>query len=92
MHHVRISRLPCVWDNKGNLENLMFDENDDPVAIDSLISCFDPSVAKDAFATYIDRVRELVHHVHASADQESAAMKRIRDVFLKSVSINTGTS
>ena len=38
----RQNRLPCVWDNKGNMENLMFDDNADPVAIDSMISCFDP--------------------------------------------------
>lgn len=75
-------RLPFIWDNRGNLENIMFDVAGEPYAIDSVVSCFDPTAAPDSFAVYKDRVREVVYHVHNSIDGENEAFNKLRSLFL----------
>ena len=72
-------RLPCVWDNKGNLENVMFAPNGDPLAIDTMISTFDPSA--HTFQVYLARVRSLISRLCAAPASPSPEFERIRALF-----------
>eukprot|EP00051_Salpingoeca_urceolata_P016943 m.228034 g.228034 ORF g.228034 m.228034 type:complete len:575 (+) comp18824_c0_seq2:214-1938(+) len=76
-------RLPCLWDNEGNAGNLMFNKSGDPVAIDSLVSCFDPEVGKVAFKAYLGRVRELLETIADDPGSEHPRVMRIRNMLLK---------
>eukprot|EP00054_Salpingoeca_dolichothecata_P017723 m.107273 g.107273 ORF g.107273 m.107273 type:complete len:641 (-) comp22570_c1_seq1:682-2604(-) len=76
-------RLPSVWDNQGNTENLMFNSEHNPVAIDSMVSCFDPEVGKKSFDLYLSRVEDLIGKLTRNPEDPHSSITRVRDLFLK---------
>ena len=52
-------RLPTIFDNGGNTENIMFDHEGNPVAIDSMVSCFDPECRMKQFIAVFSKAQEL---------------------------------
>ena len=62
-----MDRLPCIWGNDGNSENVMIDAEDRVVAIDSMMSAFDPHEPRSAplFGEYKRKVAALVGEVCA---------------------------
>lgn len=44
-------RLPCIWDNKGNPGNVMFDAStNEPISIDNMMFCLDPHMKEQGEA------------------------------------------
>lgn len=56
-------------------------DSNDPIAIDTMISCFDPSAK--TFPVYLQRVQRLVRHVCQSPKEPAPEFLRIRDLFTK---------
>jgi len=77
-------RLPCIWGNDGNSENVMIDAEDRVVAIDSMMSAFDPHDPRSAplFGEYKRKVAALVGEVCASPRAPHAAFAPLRRLLL----------
>jgi len=73
-------RLPCVFDNGGNTENIMFGDDGEVIAIDSMVSCFaiDEPAARTLFDAFCGRVSELVSSASAQPDVPQPAFEAVR--------------
>jgi len=69
-------RIPLIWDNEGNPENILFtkqknitqQEGDNliamqPVAIDNSVTSIDPTVFRENYEEYLDKVRYVINEV-----------------------------
>lgn len=78
-------RLPCVWDNSGNPENLMFDGDGNLVAIDNMITGFDPDQNKATranFDKFAGNVERLLHDIALDKPNEPhPLLTKIRRLF-----------
>jgi ankyrin repeat protein len=74
-------RFPVVWDNEGNLGNLLFDESGAIVAIDQMLIAIDSENENPLLQKYLDRVDGFLAKVcgAASADAAAPALKPIQD-------------
>mmetsp|Transcript_35699 Transcript_35699/g.70670 ORF Transcript_35699/g.70670 Transcript_35699/m.70670 type:complete len:524 (-) Transcript_35699:195-1766(-) len=74
-------RLPCIWDNKGNPENLMLDLDVNAqyplVTIDNQMSCI-PRESGKLREAYFEKVRQATEATVLSPDVEHAAFAQVR--------------
>ena len=73
-------RLPCVFDNGGNTENIMLTDDGDVIAIDSMCSTFniDEPKARAQFDAFRGRVAALVASVMAAPDEPHPSFGSVR--------------
>lgn len=78
-------RLPCVFQNGGNTENVMIADDGSVVAIDSMISGFDISnpAAREQFEAFLKRVGALVASTLAAPTTPLAEFSAVRELLLK---------
>eukprot|EP01052_Picozoa_sp_SAG31_P038575 SAG31_NODE_5180_length_2695_cov_2.182203_3_plen_231_part_01 len=77
-------RLPAVWDNDGNTENLMIAEADNvPIAIDTMVNCFDAVVGARSFEKLCSHVAALAQDLAVEPRRASKAVDRFRQLLLK---------
>ena len=79
-------RLPCVFDNGGNTENIMLSDGGEVIAIDSMISCFDATASAEAraqFDRFLARVAALVAACVEKPDEPHPAFAAVRTLLLK---------
>lgn len=73
-----------IWDNEGNLANLIFQEGDEGLVfgIDQGVTCLHPVVRKVGLENYLQRVKELIRCIVNNPDKECPQVKKVRDLIL----------
>jgi hypothetical protein len=69
-------RLPALWDNTGNLENITVSENSEIVGIDNGTACL--NLNSPGFQRYQDRVSRFLGALLADPTQETPEIARVR--------------
>eukprot|EP00026_Physarum_polycephalum_P009045 Phypoly_transcript_09156.p1 GENE.Phypoly_transcript_09156~~Phypoly_transcript_09156.p1 ORF type:complete len:389 (+),score=89.44 Phypoly_transcript_09156:158-1324(+) len=77
-------RIPLIWDNKGNPENILFTTSHKrkelfPFAIDNTITSIDPSLEEN-FSEYMDKVRYVINEV-CRAWNQPPVFRNVRETF-----------
>jgi len=73
-------RLPCIWENHGNPQNLMLNiDSGDLIAIDNHVSCIPHGEIREK---YLEKVRATTRAVAGAPEVEHPAFARVR-TFLK---------
>jgi len=77
-------RIPLIWDNTGNPDNILFTKyktrHVHPVAIDSTVTSIDPAMFDDSFLEYLDKVRYIVNEICQGAGVPEV-FEGVRDSF-----------
>jgi len=76
-------RLPCIWDNDGNPNNILFSNDGASLAaIDTSITSIDPEQFGDSFNHYFDRVRSLMSSVYAHPKDPPSEIVKLQEFIL----------
>mmetsp|Transcript_78963 Transcript_78963/g.156403 ORF Transcript_78963/g.156403 Transcript_78963/m.156403 type:complete len:608 (-) Transcript_78963:86-1909(-) len=85
-------RLPCIWDNLGNPQNIMLssDARCPLVAIDNQVGCI-PRQNCETRRGYLEKVRQITRAVVRAPDVEHAAFAEVRRFFSHGCKQDTST-
>jgi len=77
-------RIPLIWDNTGNPDNILFTKyktrHVHPVAIDSTVTSIDPAMFDESFLEYLDKVRYIINEICQGAGVNEV-FEGVRDSF-----------
>lgn len=85
-------RLPCIWGNLGNPQNIMLssDARCPLVAIDNQVGCI-PRQSSEKRIDYLEKVRQITRAIVHAPDVEHAAFAQVRRFFRYGCKQDSGT-
>jgi len=85
-------RLPLIWDNVGNTENILFTDSNLVYGIDQSVQSINPKLHEENFKKYIAKVSTLLNHALALNTGDETGVNKVRNCIKQTTDYDIGVS